>query len=376
MENPEHVVLGKEPVLHQGNVVGYVTSAYFGHTIGKQLAYAWVPAALSKEGTSLSIRYFDQRLPGYCWTGSAVRSANDKIKIMINTKDTLPPGTIGRRRAAALPEQPPQLWKNVKPKKAYDAIIVGGGGHGLATAYYLAKNHGLTNIAVLEKGWLAGGNTARNTTIIRSNYLWDESAAIYEHSLKLWETLEEDLGYEMFFSQRGVLTLAHSVSDVRSKRRNFYANALNGIDSEWLTPEEVKKLVPIINISPDVRYPVHGATYQPRGGIAKHDWVAWGYAKAASDLGVDIIQGCEVNGFDIRNNKVHGVQTSQGNIAAGKIGLVAAGHSSLLANLAGFSIPIQSRPLQALVSPLLGTGAEYRGDEWRCSCLCQPGPQG
>ena len=201
------------------------------------------------------------------------------------------PGTIGRRRAATLPEQPPQLWKNVKPKKAYDAVIVGGGGHGLATAYYLAKNHGLTNIAVLEKGWLAGGNTARNTTIIRSNYLWDESAAIYEHSLKLWETLEEDLGYEMFFSQRGVLTLAHSVSDVRSKRRNFYANALNGIDSEWLTPEEVKKLVPIINISPDVRYPVHGATYQPRGGIAKHDWVAWGYAKAASDLGVDIIQG-------------------------------------------------------------------------------------
>ena len=143
--------------------------------------------------------------------------------------------------------------------------------------------------SVVEKGWLAGGNTARNTTIIRSNYLWDESAAIYEHSLKLWETLEEDLGYEMFFSQRGVLTLAHSVSDVRSKRRNFYANAMNAVDSEWLTPEEVKKLVPIINISEDVRYPVRGATYQPRGGIAKHDWVAWGYAKAASDLGVDII---------------------------------------------------------------------------------------
>ena len=147
----------------------------------------------------------------------------------MNTHDTLPPGTIGRRRAATLPEQPPQLWKNVKPKKAYDAIIVGGGGHGLATAYYLAKNHGVKNIAVLEKGWLAGGNTARNTTIIRSNYLWDESAGIYEHSLKFWETLEQDLGYEMFFSQRGVLTLAHSVSDVRSKRRNFYANALNGI---------------------------------------------------------------------------------------------------------------------------------------------------
>lgn len=272
---------------------------------------------------------------------------------MTNTNDIIAPGTIGRRKAAALPEQPPQLWKTVKPKKAYDAIIVGGGGHGLSTAYYLAKNHGMTNIAVVEKGWLAGGNTARNTTIIRSNYLWDESAGIYEHSLKLWETLEQDLGYEMFFSQRGVLTLAHSVSDVRSKRRNFYANALNGIDSEWLTPEEVKKLVPIINISPDVRYPVHGATYQPRGGIAKHDWVAWGYAKAASDLGVDIIQGTEVTGFDIRDNKVFGIKTTQGNIAANKVGLVGAGHSSILANLAGFSIPIQSRPLQALVSPLL-----------------------
>ena len=178
----------------------------------------------------------------------------------MNTFDTSPPGTIGRRRAAPLPEQPPHLWKQVKPKKAYDAIIVGGGGHGLSTAYYLAKNHGLTNIAVLEKGWLAGGNIARNTTIIRSNYLWDESAGIYEHSLKLWETLEQDLGYNMFFSQRGVLTLAHSVSDVRSKQRNYHANALNAIDSEWLTPAEVKKLVPIINISEEVRYPVMGAT--------------------------------------------------------------------------------------------------------------------
>ncbi len=186
------------------------------------------------------------------------------------------------------------------------------------------------------EGLARRSNTARNTTIIRSNYLWDESAAIYEHSLKLWETLEEDLGYEMFFSQRGVLTLAHSISDVRTKRRNLYANALNGMDSEWLTPAEVKKLVPIINISQDVRYPVHGATYQPRGGIASVAWVAWGYAKAASDLGVDIIQGTEVAGFDIRNNKVQGVLTSHGNIAAGMVGLVAAGHSSLLANLAGF----------------------------------------
>jgi sarcosine oxidase, subunit beta len=271
----------------------------------------------------------------------------------MNANDTQIPVGMGRLRAAPIPEQPPQLWKTVQPKKSYDAIIVGGGGHGLSTAYYLAKDHGMTNIAVLEKGWLAGGNTARNTTIIRSNYLWDESAAIYEHSLKLWETLEQDLGYNMFFSQRGVLTLAHSVSDLRLKQRNFHANALNGIDSEWLTPAEVKKLVPIINIRDDIRYPVMGATYQPRGGIAKHDWVAWGYARAASDLGVDIIQDIEVTGFDIRHHRVYGVQTTQGPIAAGKIGLVAAGHSSILAQLAGFSVPIQSRPLQALVSPLL-----------------------
>jgi sarcosine oxidase subunit beta len=168
--------------------------------------------------------------------------------------------TIKRRHTALLPEHPDFLWKNPSPKKSYDAIIIGAGGHGLATAFYLAKNFGLTNIAVLEKGWLAGGNMGRNTTIIRSNYLWDESAGIYEHSLKLWETLEEEVGYEMFFDQRGVMTLAHSVSDLRSKKRNFYSNSMNNIDSQWLTPEEVKKIAPIVNISPNVRYPVLGAT--------------------------------------------------------------------------------------------------------------------
>src|SRR5687767_7370283 len=194
---------------------------------------------------------------------------------MISKQDTLPPGTIGRRRAAPLPEQPPALWKTVKPKKAYDAVIVGGGGHGLATAYYLAKIHGLTNIAVLERGWLAGGNMARNTTIIRSNYLWDESAAIYEHSLKLWESLEAELDYDVLFSQRGVVNLAHSLPDVREGMRRVNANQLNGVDAQWLTPAEVKKLVPILNISEDLRYPVVGATFQPRAGIAKHDHVAW-----------------------------------------------------------------------------------------------------
>jgi sarcosine oxidase subunit beta len=262
--------------------------------------------------------------------------------------------TTTRRRTVELPEHPDFLWTaRVAPKKVYDVIIIGGGGHGLSTAYYLAKNHGITNIAVLEKGWLAGGNMARNTTVIRSNYLWDESAGIYEHSLKLWENLEEEVGYEMFFSQRGVMSLAHSVSDLRAKARNYHANKINDIDSEWLTPEQVKEIAPIVNINPDVRYPVLGATYQPRGGIAKHDWVAWGYAKAAADMGVDIIQGCEVTGFDIREGKVHGVKTNLGPIAAQKVGMVAAGHSSVLANLAGFDIPIQSRPLQALVSELL-----------------------
>ena len=262
--------------------------------------------------------------------------------------------TTTRRRTVELPEHPDFLWTaRVTPKKVYDVIIIGGGGHGLSTAYYLAKNHGITNIAVLEKGWLAGGNMARNTTVIRSNYLWDESAGIYEHSLKLWENLEEEVGYEMFFSQRGVMSLAHSVSDLRAKARNYHANKINDIDSEWLTPEQVKEIAPIVNINPDVRYPVLGATYQPRGGIAKHDWVAWGYAKAAADMGVDIIQGCEVTGFDIRDGKVHGVKNNLGPIAAQKVGMVAAGHSSVLANLAGFDIPIQSRPLQALVSELL-----------------------
>ncbi len=162
--------------------------------------------------------------------------------------------------------------------RAYDVVIVGGGGHGLSTAYYLAKNHGITNVCVVEKGWLAGGNMARNTTVIRSNYLWDESSAIYEHSLKLWEGLEEDLGSDLQFSQRGVLNLAHSLGDVRSSMRRVHANRLNGIDAEWLTPEDVKAFCPIVNISPDVRYPVLGATLQRRGGIARHDKVAWGYA--------------------------------------------------------------------------------------------------
>ncbi|MGP3928627.1 sarcosine oxidase subunit beta family protein [Nonomuraea sp. KM88] len=248
---------------------------------------------------------------------------------------------------------PDFLWRNPEPKPAYDVVIVGGGGHGLATAYYLAKNHGLTNVAVLERGWLAGGNMARNTTIIRSNYLWDESAAIYEHSLKLWEGLSDELDYDLQFNQRGVLNLAHNLGDVREGRRRVNANRLNGVDAEWLDPDEVKKFCPVINVSDRARHPVMGATLQRRGGIAKHDHVAWALARRADAYGVDLVQGCEVTGFEITGGRVTAVETSRGRIAAGKVALAAAGHTSVLAERAGIRLPLQSHPLQALVSELL-----------------------
>jgi sarcosine oxidase subunit beta len=252
-----------------------------------------------------------------------------------------------------LPEHPEHLWRNPEPKTSYDVIIVGAGGHGLATAYYLARNHGITNVAVLEKGWLAGGNMARNTTIIRSNYLLDESAAIYEHALKLWETLADDLDYDILFSQRGVLNLAHTLQDVRDSVRRVNANKLNGVDGEWLTPEEVAKICPILTTSPDTRYPVLGGTWQPRAGIAKHDHVAWAFARQADAYGIDLIQHCEVTGFLRDGDRVVGVETSRGPIRAGRVGLAAAGHSSVLANTVGLRLPVQSHPLQALVSELL-----------------------
>jgi sarcosine oxidase subunit beta len=244
----------------------------------------------------------------------------------------------------------PPLWRHPDPKPRYSVVIVGGGGHGLATAYYLAKEHGITDVAVLEKGWLGGGNTGRNTTVIRSNYLWDESAAIYEHSLKLWEGLSADLNYNLMLSQRGVLSLAHTLHEVREGVRRANANRLNGIDAEWLTPEQVKAFCPVLNTSPNVRYPVLGATLQRRGGIARHDAVAWGFARAADARGVDIIQNCEVTGIRREGGRAVGVETSRGYIAADKIGIVAAGHSSVLAGMAGVRLPIESHPLQALVS--------------------------
>jgi len=243
-----------------------------------------------------------------------------------------------------------RAWRSPEPKKSYDAIIIGGGGHGLATAYYLAAVHRMTNIAVVEKGWLGGGNTGRNTTIIRSNYMWDESAAIYDHALKLWEGLTQDLNFNLMFSQRGVLTIAHSWHELREMSRRVHAIRLNGIDSDVLNPDQIKKLVPMINIDPSIRYPVMGGFLQRRGGTARHDAVAWGYARAADDLGVDIIQNCEVTGLRRKGNRIEGVETTKGFIKALKVGCVVAGHCSVLGAMADVRLPIASRPLQALVS--------------------------
>ena len=241
-------------------------------------------------------------------------------------------------------------WRSPKPKKEYDAIIIGGGGHGLTTAYYLAKNHGITNIAVIEKGWIGGGNTGRNTTIIRSNYLWDQSAALYEHALKLWEGMSQELNFNVMFSQRGVMNVAHNLHDVRELKRRWHANRLNDIDCEWLDTKEVKKFCPVINTSPNIRYPVMGATLQRRGGTARHDAVAWGYARGADAMGVDIIQNCEVTNINVKNGLVTGIETPKGTINSKQIGVVAAGHSSVIANMVGIQLPLESRPLQALVS--------------------------
>ena len=252
-----------------------------------------------------------------------------------------------------------EAWRSPDPKREYDAIIVGGGGHGLATAYYLAKEHGLHNVAVLEKGWIGGGNTGRNTTIVRSNYLWTEASLLYEHSMKLWEGLSQDLNYNVMFSQRGVYNLGHTLQDMRDIERRVNANRLNGIDAEVVTAEQIRKAIPFINTSPDARYPILGASLQRRAGVARHDAVAWGYARAADALGVDIIEQCEVTGINRDGGKVTGVETTRGRIRSPKIGVVVAGHASVLAEMAGLRLPVESHPLQALVSeplkPVLDT---------------------
>src|SRR5580693_2193534 len=215
-------------------------------------------------------------------------------------------------------------WRSPEPKAAYDAIIVGGGGHGLGAAYYLASEHGLRNVAVLEKGWIGGGNTGRNTTIIRSNYLFDESAALYDHAVKMWSDLSHALNYNVMFSPRGVMMLAHTVHDMQVFKRHVHANRAAGVDNAWLTPEEAKDFCPPLNIG-DIRYPVLGAALQRRGGTARHDAVAWGYARGADALGVDIIENCEVTGIrrDV-DGAVQGVETARGFIGAKKVAVVAA----------------------------------------------------
>ena len=244
-----------------------------------------------------------------------------------------------------------EQWRRAEPKAEYDAVIIGGGGHGLGTAYYLAAEHGLTRIAVVEKGWIGGGNTGRNTTIIRSNYLFDESARLYDHSVKMWEDLSQVLNYNVMFSPRGVMMLAHTVHDVQVAQRHIHANRCNGVDNEWLTPEEAKAYCPPLNIDPGLRYPVLGAALQRRGGTARHDAVAWGYARAADALGVDIIENCEVTG--IRRDAggaVEALETSRGVIRTRKVGVVAAGNTSVVLGMAGVRVPLESFPLQALVS--------------------------
>jgi len=242
-------------------------------------------------------------------------------------------------------------WRDAHPKASYGVVIVGAGGHGLATAYYLAMEHGIRDIAVLDKGWLGGGNTGRNTTIIRSNYLQPESAALYEHALKLWETLSQTLNYNVMYSPRGVLMLAHTHHDEQVFKRHVHANRLQGIDNEWLTLAQAKAFCPPLDVSPGVRYPVQGAALQRRGGVARHDAVAWGYARAASAMGVDIIQNCAVTGISRgADGAVTGVETTKGPIATGRIGVVTAGHTSVVMAMAGVRMPLESFPLQALVS--------------------------
>ncbi|MDB4245060.1 sarcosine oxidase subunit beta family protein [Amylibacter sp.] len=242
-----------------------------------------------------------------------------------------------------------RAWAKPEMKKEYDAVIVGAGGHGLATAYYLGKNYGITNVAIIEKGWLGGGNTGRNTTIIRSNYLQDSSAAIYEKARSLYETMSQDLNYNVMFSPRGVMMLAQTEAEIRGYKRTAHANKLQGVKTEYIGPQKVKQLCPIIELS-GPRFPVLGALWQPRGGTARHDAVAWGYARACSDMGMDIIQQCEVTAVTQSNGKVTGLQTTKGSLKCKKLGIVVAGNSGHLADMAGFRLPLESVSLQALVS--------------------------
>ena len=262
-------------------------------------------------------------------------------------------------------------WKDPEPKKEYDVIIVGGGGHGLATAYYLAKEHGITNVAILEKGWIGGGNVGRNTTILRSNYMFDSNAHFYEFGMKLWETLSQELNYNVMYSPRGIINLAHSDAQMNAYARRGNSMRLNGIDAILLGRDDLKKMIPFADFSETCRFPIHGGLMQPRGGTARHDAVAWGYARQADSMGVDIIQNCEVTGFDVNNGKIEGVQTSRGNIKTKKVGLCVAGSTTLLADKLNMRLPIEAHVLQACVSepvkPLLHNVVTFGAGHFYCS---------
>jgi sarcosine oxidase subunit beta len=263
------------------------------------------------------------------------------------------------RNAASRHENWPLAWRSPEPKPSYDAIVVGGGGHGLATAYYLAREHGISNVAVLEKGWLGGGNTGRNTTIVRSNYHLEPNAHFYEFSLKLWESLSQELNFNVMYSARGVLNLVHSPADMDAAIRRGNAMRLNGIDAKFLSRDEIAAWIPELDTSPTARFPIVGGLLQPRGGTVRHDAVAWGYARGADARGVDIIQNCEVTGIRVDHGAVTGVDTTRGFIETRKLGIAVAGNSSRLAAMAGIRLPIESHVLQAMVSepikPVLDT---------------------
>jgi len=253
-------------------------------------------------------------------------------------------------------------WRDAAPKAEYDVLVIGGGGHGLATAYYLASQHGITNVAVIEKGWIGSGNVGRNTTIIRSNYLLPGNTPFYELSLKLWEGLEQDINYNAMVSQRGVLNLYHSDAQRDAFARRGNAMRLAGVDADLLDREQVRAMVPYLNFE-NGRFPIQGGLLQKRGGSVRHDAVAWGYARAADQRGIDIVQNCEVTGLMIENGRITGVETTRGAIKAKKVALAVAGNSSRLAAMAGMRLPIESHVLQAFVSeglkPLIDTVVTY-----------------
>jgi sarcosine oxidase, subunit beta len=243
------------------------------------------------------------------------------------------------------------VWRKAGPKARYQVLVIGGGGHGLATAYYLAAKHKITDVAVIERGWLGGGNTGRNTTVIRSNYYYPESARLYDFALGLYENLSRELNYNVMFSQRGMITLVHSRHELESAARWVGAMRLNGVDARMLSTDEIARRIPALDMGPGARFPVVGGFVQERAGVARHDAVVWGYARGASARGVDIVEDCEVTGFlGEPGNAISGVTTSRGSIRADQVVMCVAGHSSELARLAGFDLPITSYGLQAFVT--------------------------